>query len=311
MERKWKIGILALVGALCLVLALSDAASVVSILAQPFDWIGQGLRTMSLSGPAGNVGAIVLYVLVCLSPLALLWKRTPRKEDVLLLGCVVLLFYVMYIMVNPHKITPLLDQSIGKMLLGGAVYSMLIAWGVLKLLGRGAKNDGIQMYRALRIFLMICAAECFVAAFGVGIMELRADIQSIQAANTMPGLDLMPTYAVRFLMFAAAALEYSLDGAVMLRGMKLLGELEADPYSESCVAAADKINGLCVKALALIILSNTVLNVTQAALLNYLHNIDVTVSIPVMSMAVVFGTMALTRLLVQGKEIKDDNDLFV
>lgn len=311
MDRKWKLGGAALVGTLCLGLALSGAGSVLSILAQPFDLIGRMLRTMSLSGGAGNAGAIVIYVLVCLSPLALLYKRKLWKEDILLAGCTALLFYVMYQMVNPHRITPLLDQSASKMILGGAVYSLLIAWGILKLLRRGANNTDTRMYRALRIFLMICAGECFVAAFGVGIMELRGDFDAIRAANTMPGLNLTPTYVVRVLMFAAAALEYSLDGLVMLQGVKLLGELEADPYSEGCVAAADKINRLCVTALTLITLSNMALNVIQALAINYLHNIDVHISFPVMSMAVVFGTMALTRLLVQGKEIKDDNDLFV
>jgi len=311
MERKWKIGVAVVVGALCFALAVSDAASVLSILAQPFDVIGQGLRAMSLSGAGGNIGAIVLYVLVCLSPLLLLWKRKIRKEDILLIACVVVLFYVMYQMVNPHRITPMLDQSVSKIILGGGVYSLLIGWGIIKLLRHGDNNTGAQMYRALRIFLMICAAECFVTAFGIGILELRADFAAIREANTMPGLDLTPTYVVRVLMFAAAALEYSLDGLVMLQGMKLLGELEADPYSEGCVTAAAKINRLPVTALALITLSNMALNVIQALALNYLHNIDVSVSIPVMSMAVVFGTMALTRLLVQGKEIKDDNDLFV
>ena len=311
MERKWKFWIVALGAVMCLALVFSDAASVLSILAQPFDWMGQGLRAMSLSGAAGNVGAIVLYALVCLSPLVLLLKRKFQKEDILLVGCVGLLFYVMYVMVNPHTITALLDRDVGKIVLGGAVYSVLIAWGILKLLGRGMDGDGAQMYRALRIFLMICAAECFVAAFGVGLMELRADIRSIQEANTAPGLDLMPTYVVRFFQFAAAALEYSLDGLVILRGMKLLGELEADPYSEGGILAADRVNRLCGKALGWIMVSNMALNVVQAVLLNRLHNIDVSVSIPVMSMAVVFGAMALTRLLVRGKEIKDDNDLFV
>lgn len=311
MERKWKNWILGLALLMTALLALSDAESVLGLLAQPFDWIGQGLRAMSLSGGAGNAAAVFLYVLVCLSPLVLLWKRKFRKEDTLLLGCVAMLFYVMYQMVNPHRITAMLDKSVGKMILGGGVYSFLIAWAILRFLPQGLKQGSTAMYRALRIFLMICGAECFVAAFGIGILELRADIAAIQAGNTMPGLNLMPTYGVRFLSFAARALEYVLDAWVMLACVKLLGELEKDPYSEGCVLAAERINRLCVKALGLITVSNMVLNVIQAVALNYLHNIDVSVRIPVLSMAVVFGTLVLTKLLVQGKALKDDNDLFV
>lgn len=311
MERRMKIKITALVAVLCVVLAFSNAASIVSLLAQPFSGIGQLLRLLSLSGGAGNVCAVVLYVLVCVSPLALLGRKKFHREDVLLLCCVGLLFYVMYRMVNPHRITLPVGQEAGKMILGGAVYSVLIAWGILKLLKRKESAKDLSMYRAMGIFLLICGVECFVAAFGVGILELRADLTQIRQANTMQGINLLPTYLVRIGMFGAAALEYTLDGMVLLRGTKLLKALEADPYSGDCVAEAGRITGLCKKALGWIVLSNMAVNLAQAVWMNQLHNIDVSVRIPVMSMAVVFGAMVLTKLLVQGKEIKDDNDLFV
>ena len=42
-----------------------------------------------------------------------------------------------------------------------------------------------------------------------------------------------------------------------------------------------------------------------------LMNIHVSVSFPVMGMAVCFAMLAVTKLLVRGKALKDDNDLFV
>lgn len=309
MKRNWKIGFCAMVAALCLGVALSNSASVLGILAQPFSAIGAGLRTMSLSGTGGNLGAIVLYALVCLSPLLLLWKRKPQREDLLLLCCSAMLFYVMYQMVNPHRIGIPANPELGKMILGGSVYSVLITWGVLKLLKRSTGE--FPIYRTLRVFLTVCAAACFVAAFGVGTVELRGDLLRIRQANTMPGLNLMPTYLVCAGLFCVTALEYTLDGLVLLRGIRLLEALEADPYSEDCVTAANAISKLCAAALRWITLSNMAMNVVQAVMINSLHNVDVSIRIPIGSMAIVFAAMGLTKLLVRGKEIKDDNDLFV
>ena len=49
----------------------------------------------------------------------------------------------------------------------------------------------------------------------------------------------------------------------------------------------------------------------QIVLAERLTYIDISVRIPVLSMAICFGMTALTKLLVRGKELKDDNDLFI
>ena len=42
-----------------------------------------------------------------------------------------------------------------------------------------------------------------------------------------------------------------------------------------------------------------------------MRNISVSVTVPVSGLAVCFAMLAVTKLLVRGKELKDDNDLFV
>lgn len=71
----------------------------------PFEQIGWGLRKLSLSGAAGNVFAIIIYILICLIPCLILWrlKKTERflKTDFFLPFLSVLLFAVIYYMINP------------------------------------------------------------------------------------------------------------------------------------------------------------------------------------------------------------------
>ena len=42
-----------------------------------------------------------------------------------------------------------------------------------------------------------------------------------------------------------------------------------------------------------------------------LVDVQMELAVPVMGVAVCFAMLAVTKLLVRGKELKDDNDLFV
>lgn len=276
----------------------------------PFSVSGQCLRALSLSGGLGNAAAVLLYVLLCLSPLLLMGKRDPRKENILLVLASGVMFYVMYWMVNPFKIPSTLGEEMGKVIGAGAVYSVLITWGVLRLLRAGDSVVEHNAYGALRIFLLICGVEC-VLSCGLSLARIPEKIQQIQSANTMPGLDLTATYVFTALSSLAIAMEYGLDAGVLWMGSRLLRELGEDPYSESCGAAARKTVGCCKNALTAILLASLALNLGQLIFAGSLHNMDMTVRIPVVSLAIVFLTLAITRLLSQGKALKEDNDLFI
>lgn len=276
-------------------------------LAAPFSLAGRGLRALSLSGAAGNAAAWVLYAGVCLSPLLLLRRR--REDSLLVLGSGVL-FYVMYQMINPSRIPAGLG-SLGEVIYAGAVVSVFAAWGVLRLLGSEALVREQNAYRALRLFLLICAGECVLAGIGMRFGSYRTAISRIEAANTMPGLDLTFTYLFVFLDELATAVEYGLDALVMLFGAALLRELERDAYSGECAALAEKTVYWCRRSLVVIVLMNLALNLGQVMLASVLHQVEIQVRVPVLSMALVFAAMTLTRLLSQGKALKDDNDLFI
>lgn len=300
------------IGFVCVLASLLILAGgeALTALALPFTLTGSGLRALSLSGGAGNVAAIVLYILLCLSPLALKGRKKREKSDIWLLLCCGLMFHVLYLMVNPGMRPAGMRNGVGDLIYASSVYSVLLAWGVGKLM-KAADADGVNIYQALRIFLTICAVELAVVGVFGGALGFVDKVKELQAANTMPGVDLTMTYLFQGLICAGTMLEYGLDAAVMWLGMKLLKEVEADPYSESCARASRKLQDRCRSALLLIVGVNAALNVGQVAFAGNLHDIDTSLNFPVFSMALVFVTLALTRLLMQGKELKDDNDLFI
>lgn len=313
MNKKWKKILIAeaLLVAAVYGFAPEGMENILWVLVLPFSLVGSGLRALSLMGGAGNAAAIVLYVLVCLTPLLLLKKGRREKEDWLIVCAVPVMFYVMYLMINPGMIPVNMGADLGKLLCAGAVYSLLLGWGVMKLLRASDEMGQKHIYGALRLFLYICAVECVATGIGGSIGGLRSQIAQIQAANTMPGLNLMPTYIFSFLSWAAIAVEYSLNAVVMLWGVELLKAVEEDPYSGRCVEVSAKTAQWCKRSLAAVTMMNLALNLGQVLLASLLHNIELELRLPVLSLALAFGTLALTRLLGQGKELKEDNDLFI
>ena len=83
MNRKilMKLSVLAVCSALLFLLTPGNGGSILVLATMPFTLLGQGLRVLSLSGPAGNIAAIVIYVTVCLLPLVLILRKKKEKEE--------------------------------------------------------------------------------------------------------------------------------------------------------------------------------------------------------------------------------------
>ena len=213
-------------------------------------------------------------------------------------------------MLNPNLRQSVMQNEVGDAVYAGAVWSTLMTWGVLKLLYTRAWNREKNVYRALRIFLLLCAASCLVDCFGTGTARIVHNLRLRQAVNgslDYTGLDM----AFLMLTYLAAAVEKGLCAWVLYRGAALLEELERDPFGAGCVAAAERVSRSCRDCLTVMSLTALALNIAQILLAPLLRNISVSVSIPVLGMAVCFALLSVTRLLVRGKELKDDNDLFV
>ena len=98
---------------------------------------------------------------------------------------------------------------------------------------------------------------------------------------------------------------------VALRARGLVLELDRDRYSQAAVAAAEGLSRLCVRALAVTVGANLTFQLLQLACARWLRSLNTQVSFPLLSMAFVLGALLLSRLIREGKQLKDDNDLFV
>jgi hypothetical protein len=277
-------------------------------LAFPFAQVGRGLRWLSLSGGAGNVTAWVIYLAVCLSPFAVLAlfsrKRESQPEDFLLAALGVLLFPVMYFMVNPGAMPGALrvfPPAVGFMLMGGAVWSLVLAYGVLRFIRRVAEAGEHNLLRYISALLYVLAVLFAVAVFD-NLMKIPS---ALEAAPT--GED----YVFILLRRAVQILPYLLNIWVAYAALRLLSSLRIGAYNEENINAAREMSRICMVTLVASVLAIVGFNLGQLLFSARLQNIHIELVFPLVPILLALGALLFARYMAQGKELKDENEGFV
>ena len=319
MKRKLIVLALAVEAILCVVLTLVKAPvgdALVSLLSFPFAQIGLGLRALSLSGTVGNLLALVLYLAICLLPIAAFVlihrKRALVWEDALLFVLSALLFAAIYFMVNPGAIVGVFhDIPSGKGVLGSTIYSVLIAYLILRLLRISRTGGAKLLQHYLSILLGLLSAILVYQIFGAGVTDLVSSITALKQGNSGNEALLGASYAFAFLQYAVNALPFVFDILVALFGMRLLRQMVENRFSEEAVLLADRLSRLCGVALQASVLAVAALNLLQLLFAKFLFNIDTSAQIPLFSIAFVLAALLLSRLIAENKLLKEDNDSII
>ncbi len=307
--------------AICLALvALSFSVTDIfsSLMAFPFEQLGLGLRVLSLWNAFGNVVAIVIYMAVCLSPIAvLMWRKKQGLsiEDWLLVVISILLFVVLYQMINPALITlwPLSGDGItvAKAILGGCVYSVILAYVVLKVLRLFYKGQVETLQKYMRFLLYLLNAQFVYLIFGAGVSRLMDSITALQQGNLGNEHLLGTTYMFFALQFLVNNIPFALNIAVVCAAISLLSEVAIDRYSTSSVLSAERLSRLCGFALTITVISNVGFNILQLLFSKVIMTSNYSLEVPLFSVIFVLATLLLSRFIAENKVLKDDNDSFI
>lgn len=322
MNRKLLLFIFAVEGIACLILATvgsSIGGVFPAVMAFPFEQIGLGLRTLSLSGATGNMAAIVLYVVICLVPFAILLIRKRKNilhmEDSLLGILSILLFVVMYQMINPGLISlgpgGSNNFSFAKAILGGTIYSVICAYVVLGVLRLFFSSDTEGLQKHMVILLVLVNALFIYLIFGVGINKLLGYFEALRESNAGNEHLLGASYVFLTLQFVVDNIPFILNIFVVFAGISLLYQLTSDRYSAATVSSSEKLSKICRIALMITVLTNTAFNVLQLIFSKMLFNINSSVEIPLFSIAFVLAALLLSRFVAENKALKDDNDSII
>lgn len=307
---------------LCLLYILADFMPQVisNVMAFPFEPMGMLLRSLSLLGGIANGVALLLWAGISLLPVVPVlknWKdKEKRAEHVLLVVLSVLLFVVLYYMINPGLLYDRIPAGMADIIAGGnaeilsiikavlcmAVWSVVVCYVVFQLLRLFKNSEKEQLFIYLRRLLYALCALFVGALVFTCVGELITGLQAAQRAADG---------AMAVFRFLVAALPYAMDVLVTLFALKLLDELLADSHSEEVVVAAQRLSKLCCLTLALVTASGVALNILQLIFSKAISNVNVYVDIPVMSLVFVLAAFLCSRLIEENKQLADENEMFV
>ncbi|MCL2499846.1 MAG: hypothetical protein FWE90_05865 [Defluviitaleaceae bacterium] len=277
-------------------------------LAFPFAPVGAGLRWLSLSGGAGNVIAWAIYLAIGLSPFVILAvlvrKRGSYPEDILLAALGFLLFAVMYYMVNPGAMTGnlrMFPPAVGHMLMGGAIWSVVTAYGLLRFVRRVLAAGEGALARYFRLLLSVLVAVLAVAVI-TGLVNLFA-----AAGNTRSGIDAVFLVGRHLIDILPNALNIW----VVHAALRLSAAMRDDAYGEGSVSTAQRMSRVCAVALAVTLVSVLSFNIGQFLFAARLSDIHIEIMFPLVPILFVTGALLFARYIVQGKALKDENEGFV
>ena len=269
--------------------------------------------------------AIIIYAFLSLVPCGILiglkCKKKACKIDWMLLLVSVSLFFTLYYMINPGLFLKI-SVGMGKQLLGCTFYSVLIGYLVLRVLEKSTQSDGFTLQKGLRVLLYVVMASFAYVVVTELAVRLPASIQAVQVANQQAGdwllgdfgygtVNLTLTYVFLVLQSVINALPYVLDIFVLFTVTKVIKELLIDAYSDEAVAGVLKIGKLCSKVVGIVVVVSMCFNVAQIICLNNLHQMNITASIPVLSILLVVLILIAARYVQENQKLKRDNDLFI
>lgn len=307
---------------LCIVLiaaSASGSAILSTVMSFPFTQIGMGLRILSLSGSAGNMAAIILYAALSLMPLlglvVLKLKEKLRGEDALLVLLSTVLFAVLYLMTNPGDIEDIFHGAaglpVGKAFLGGAVYSVLLGWLVLRALRLFFASGTDKLYKYLNALLFLVSVILIYAISGAALGGLIDSFAQLLAGNQGNESLLGTSRVFLVLQYVVDILPYIMDLLIVFLSSRLLSSMQNDRFSDTAIDTAEKLSRFCKLALTVIVLSQVAFNMLQLVFVKKLMVVNGQLNLPVLSIVFVLVVLLLTRYLADSKRLKDDNDLFI
>lgn len=314
-------------------LTFTNAFSAIS--AFPFEQIGLGLHALSNAGMVGNIIAIVVYCGFCLAPTAYFAMQLHKKRsyigDWLLVVLSVLLFAVMYLMVNPAYIARrfgFLGETsfVVKAFCGVVVYSVVAGYLVLRAVHFIANHETGSMYKYLKGFLAAVAICLVFDIFSTGLTSLIASFDSLTAGNVSwhshrlidhliddPwfGQDLALSYIFLVLQWLVSVLPDVLGIIIVFSGLELIFVLEEDQYSEDVTKTARKMGQVCRRVVIVIMLSQICINLLQLGLGSLVLSSNYTLNVPLLSVVFVLAAMLSARHFETTRQLKIDNEMII
>lgn len=277
----------------------------------PFEQIASGLSFVSQFGNIGNGLAMALLVGVSIIPTILALKtgrsKETAKERIVLFLLSAVMMLALYGIMNPSLFCPtLLDAQkefipVIKATLGITVWSVIVLYIILRLLRMFAGGDTNKLMQYLKVLLYILCIFFTAVIFTTCISDLIAYLRDTQEVLAV---------VLSVIKFLVLSVPYAFDVVITISAIALL-DAALSKEQIGIAESAAKLSQICCIALSVTVASTAGFNILQIVLMRHLPNIAVNVDVPIVSIAFTLIVLLVSRLLVENKQLRDDNDLFI
>ena len=319
MKQLWHKIILAVIAFSCIIFVLTGlrfSSNYLLIAVFPWHQIALVLRALSLSGAIGNGIAIVLYLILCLLPaLALLVirkKRSLAKEDSILIIASIVLFIILYYMINPALLPFPAGNSVAhQAVLCGILYTIILSYILLRTVRLLSSGDATQLGQYLKIVLFFVQAYLVLLVFGAQFGSFLYEIHTLQAGNIGNTSALSLSYLFLTIKYISNCLPDASNILLIFLILSLLEHWKKNRYSSETVQASKQLSQFCLKAIAFIAITQLGFNLFQLLLQSAIHTISIVLYLPVTSLLFLIVTLLINRFVIETKQLKDENDQFI
>ena len=282
-----------------------------SVWSIPMEQIAGGLKVLSGTGAFGNGLALAILAGIALIPV-IIALRYPRGRETLaeritLAVMAPVILIVLWYMIHPGNMRPEAAGAdaflqVARAALSLIIWSVVILFVVLRLirLFRAGKREQL-----LRYFRILLAVSCitFTAELAVTLMNA---VLTPAADGSRSAQDII----AGIFRLAAGVVPLVFDIVILIRVMDLIRISETEEQ-EGLAETAKRVSGISCIALAVSTGLCALQHVVQLLLMPGLTDLNVTVDIPVVSIVFVAVILLFTRLLVENRQLREDNSLFI
>jgi hypothetical protein len=269
--------------------------SIFDILSFPLQKIADFLGYLSLKSSMGNIVAIVFFTLFCLVPVFILLlkmkTKTFVKTDSLLVLLSVVLFAVIYLLINPSELG-LIGYMDGASTVTFSFWSLLASYFILKLVDTIKNSSAVRSELIFDIIIKIIGA---VFVFDLCNMEFTKT----------------EVWIVSLIAFVNSALPSLFGLLIVFSCLRVLSCFALDRYSDNTIHSAEKLSSLCMVSLKTSAVVTALYSVIQLRFISELSDINFSINTPLAPLCFILLTLIITKFLRDSKELKEDNDSFI
>ncbi len=296
----------------------TDNLTYLSILIKPFDLLGDFLRVLSLNSGFGNIIAILVFIIIVISPIVLLIYRVKNKEVssveyLFLIGISLVLGYTLYVFINPHVLIEMCNPIISENADIGFIKDMevILKSGIAYILYSViliyylTRTYIYKQFDNIRISKILLDTVIILTAFAVLSIALSETIASVK--NTAVNYEVfIQVISFGFKLIVSFLLIYLVN---MFR--EFIVKLIENGFEESLVLILEKLHKYSFVLLVFSLSTQVIENIYQLIFLKKLLNVQFTFDIPLFTILITSFIYLLSKYIKKANEIKNENELFI